>query len=149
MNSLKTVLVLLALPLLLTLFEQSRACSPGKVTNMTQDNSSIPPGLWGGEHIRLQVTDKGAEVAYDCAHGTIDAPIALNSKGSFDIRGGFVPERSGPIRREQQSNNRPARYVGEVDGDTMTLTVTLTDSSEKVGPFTLTRGSRGRLFKCR
>ncbi|HEY0321746.1 MAG TPA: hypothetical protein VGC66_12365 [Pyrinomonadaceae bacterium] len=116
---------------------------------MTRDNSSIPAGVWGGEHIRLQVTDKGAEAEYDCAHGTIDAPIVLNREGRFDVAGGFVPERSGPIRRGQGSNNRPARYVGKVDGDTMTLTVTLTDSSEKVGPFTLTRGSDGRLFKCR
>ncbi|MBD0370067.1 MAG: hypothetical protein ICV60_04480 [Pyrinomonadaceae bacterium] len=112
---------------------------------MTEDNSSIPAGIWGGEHIRLQITDKGAKVEFDCAHGTIDAPVVLNSKGRFDVGGGFVPERS----RREEANNRPARYAGEVDDDTMTLTVTLTDSSEKVGPFTLNRGSQGRLFKCR
>ena len=31
----------------------------------------------------------------------------------------------------------------------MTLAVTLTDSSESIGTFTLTQGNEGQIFKCR
>jgi len=36
-----------------------------------------------------------------------------------------------------------------VKGDTLTLNVTVGDSKESVGTYTLTRGSEGRLMKCR
>jgi hypothetical protein len=42
----------------------------------------------------------------------------------------------------------PALYTGTVTGKTMTFTVTLTDTGEKLGPFVLTFGVASRLFKC-
>lgn len=109
----------------------------------------LEKGGWGGEHIRLEVTDSGAEVEHDCAHGTIARPIVLDGDGRFDVKADFVVERGGPVRRDQPPTVRPARYAGRVEGDTMTLAVTLTDTGEDAGTFTLTRGSSGRLMKCR
>jgi hypothetical protein len=43
---------------------------------------------------------------------------------------------------------RPARYEGSVKGDTMTMTVTLTDTKEKVGTYELIRGGSAHVVKC-
>lgn len=108
----------------------------------------VTPGGWGGAHIRLAVTEGGATVEYDCAHGSIDERLTLDSEGRFDARGTFVRE-GGSIRVGINRVTRPARYVGRLEGRQLTLTVTLTDTSQTIGAYTLTRGSEGRLRKCR
>src|SRR3979411_2412047 len=47
----------------------------------------LPVGLWGGEHISMEVTGQGATVEYDCAHATIGQRIALDRRGRFDVPG--------------------------------------------------------------
>jgi hypothetical protein len=93
------------------------------------------------------VSDSGARVEYDCAHGTIDGPITLDAQGRFEARGAHVRERGGPVREDEAERGVPARYRGTVAADTMTLTVTL-DSGEDVGSFTLTRDRAPRIRKC-
>lgn len=115
----------------------------------SEDRAKLAKGVWGGEHIRLEVTDEGAQVEYDCAHSTITERIAPDRDGKFDVKADFVPESGGPVRRDQPPPTRPARYVGRVSGDTMTLAVTLTDTGEHAGDYVLTRGSSGRVMKCR
>jgi len=66
----------------------------------------VPPGSWGGDHIGLEVSDTGARVEYDCAHGTIDGVLTLDAQGRFDARGAYVRERGGPVREDDR---RPAR----------------------------------------
>jgi hypothetical protein len=105
--------------------------------------------VWGGEHIRLQVTGQGAEIEYDCAQGTMAQPPIAGAGGRFDVKGTHRAEHAGPIRRDEESNGRPARYTGKIAGDTMTLTVMLTDKQETIGTFTLKRGNEGNVFKCR
>jgi hypothetical protein len=99
-----------------------------------EDARAVATGAWGGEHILLEVSEKGAEAEFDCAGGQITQPITLDKHG-------------GPVRRDVDAPAAPARYSGHVDGHTMSLTVTL--GKEKVGFFTLTRGSRPILKKCR
>jgi hypothetical protein len=110
------------------------------------DASAVATGAWGGEHIVLKVSEKGAEVEFDCAHGQVTQPITLDKHGDFDVAGTFTPEHGGPVRRDENSTSASARYSGHVDGDTMSLTVSL--GKEKVGTYTLIRGSRPRLTKC-
>jgi hypothetical protein len=109
----------------------------------------VSPGVWGGAHIRIDVEEKGATVHYDCAHGSIDEQLALDSEGRFDARGTFVHEGGGSIRINIKRVPQPARYEGQVSGQQLSLTVTLTETSQTVGTYTLTRGSEGRLRKCR
>ncbi len=109
----------------------------------------VAPGLWGGPHIRLEVKKDSAAIEYDCAHGTIDHPLVLDRRGRFNVTGTHVREHGGPIRRDETPNELPARYTGWTDGKQMKLTVRLSDTNEVIGTFTLTRGSEGRLFKCR
>ena len=108
---------------------------------------AVAAGTWGGEHIILEVTDKGADVEFDCAHGQITQPMALDSHGHFDVAGTFSPEHGGPVRRDEETTAAPARYSGHVTGDTMELTIVR--GEEKIGAYTLTRGSHPMLTKCR
>jgi hypothetical protein len=107
----------------------------------------VPAGTWGGEHITLAVSETGAQAEFDCAHGKITQPMALDKRGDFDVAGNFTPEHGGPVRRDETAASYPAHYSGHVEGDTMTLTIVL--EKEKLGPFTLTHGSRPLLRKCR
>lgn len=105
-------------------------------------------GPWGGEHIALVVTDAGAAVEYDCAHGTIDGPVRAAAAGRFAASGTHVREHGGPIREGEAPDTHPADYTGQVRGDRMTLTVRETDTGVAVGTFTLRRGADARVFKC-
>jgi len=114
-----------------------------------QGRGGVHQGVWGGPHIRLEVTDQGAEVEFDCAHGTIPGPLKLDHAGRFRSEGTYVQEHGGPVRDDETGARRPARYSGTVDGKTMRLTVTFTDASEDFGTFELLQGSEGELVKCR
>ena len=52
------------------------------------------------------------------------------------------------MRREDKPDSHPARYTGQVEGQTMKLTVTLTDTGDTFDPYTLTQGDSGRIMKC-
>ena len=105
-------------------------------------------GPWGGEHIALVVTDTGSTVEFDCASGTITEPLALGPIGKFDATGTFTPGHGGPILQGETPDSHPARYTGQVKGNTMTLTIVETDSGTNLGTFTLQRGVAARVFKC-
>lgn len=105
-------------------------------------------GEWGGNHISLQVNSGETTITYDCAHGTIDQPLILDRRGRFSAKGTHAREHGGPIRMGEEANARPARYTGWVSGEQMTLKVTLTDTNEVQGTYTLIRGRRARIFRC-
>ena len=105
-------------------------------------------GPWGGEHIGLVVAESGAAVEYDCAHGTIDAPLSVASDGRFTASGTHVREHGGPIREGEVPDVHPAAYTGQVRGDRMTITVRETDTGTTIGTFTLKRGANARVLKC-
>lgn len=107
----------------------------------------VSTGSWGGEHALLTIDAGSAAIEFDCAHGSLPAPISLTN-GRFDSSGDYVQEHGGPIREGEQVVHRPARYQGTVDGTTMTLTVTVSDTGDRIGSYTLTRGAAGRVFKC-
>jgi hypothetical protein len=105
----------------------------------------LGPGPWGGEKVIVEVAADGAEVEFECAHGRIAKRIELDGHGDFDLPGTFAPESHGPTRDEDKAAG--ARYRGHVEGETMTLTVSRGDA--RIGPYTLTRGERPALKKCR
>jgi len=59
-----------------------------------------------------------------------------------------VQEHGGPIRQDESPDRHPARYQGQTSGDSLQLTVTLTDLPQDIGTFTLTRGATARVVKC-
>ena len=139
MENSNRLLVVVSLVLLIT---SSAAARPHKMQRLHQ-------GSWGGPHIRIEVGASSATVDYDCANGTIDGPLMMDSKGRFTWRGTHNREHGGPIRVDEKSSGQPAIYTGSVKGTTMTLTVKLAGSDEVLGTFTLQRGGPGRIFKCK
>jgi len=129
-----------ATPLLLLFLGASATCK-GSLTG------PVAAGEWGGEHIGLVVATNGATVEYDCASGTIDEPLVA-SNGMFSAAGTHTRGHGGPIRQDEIPDKHPARYEGHIGGETMILDVTLTDSGEKLGRYTLVRGRSARVFKC-
>ncbi|HEX7615626.1 MAG TPA: hypothetical protein VF554_10140 [Thermoanaerobaculia bacterium] len=107
----------------------------------------VSAGIWGGQGIGMEVTGKGATLEYDCAHGTVDEVMLLDSAGHFEVRGTHVREHPGPVH-EGETNGRPALYSGKVNGDTLTLTVRLAGTDETVGTFTLVLGKPARIRRC-
>jgi hypothetical protein len=107
----------------------------------------VAAGTWGGQGIAMEVTEKGATLDYDCAHGTVDEAMTLDGSGRLEARGVHAREHGGPVR-EGESKGQPAVYSGRVDGDTLTLTVKLAGSDEVIGTYTLVRGKQGRIRKC-
>ena len=112
-----------------------------------EQTESVPTGIWGSGQISMEVSQSGASIEYSCAHGSIDQPIKLDSRGRFHVQGMHVKEHPGPVR-EEESGGEPATYTGHIDGTTMTLTVTITATQQEIGTFTLTHGKRSRIFKC-
>jgi hypothetical protein len=150
MSKISLILTLAALPLLFLMEGQSGSCRSNKVSNrQTEMADKVGAGVWGGEHIRLQVTESGSSIEYDCAHGMMEQPLVLDAQGRFEVKGKHVRERGGPVRRDDKPDSHPARYTGSVEGKTMTLTVTLTDAPDATDTYTLIQGDQGRLFKCR
>src|SRR5262245_65049371 len=109
----------------------------------------VPVGLWGGEHISLEVTERGASVEYDCAHGTIDEKIVIDRRGRFNVPGTHVEEHGGPVRQNERLNRYPVRFTGRISGKKMQLTITRSDTKKIIGSFTLVHGQEPSLVKCR
>src|SRR5260221_11270387 len=148
----KMMLVLLALPMLLTLpikdCAHSNKNTNGRVGQPNQKGENVQKGTWAGEHIHLEVTEQGGQVEYDCAHGTIAQKIVLDAQGHFKVAGTHVRERGGPVRQGEE-NGKPAQFSGQVTGNKMTLTVIETASGESVGEFVLIYSQTPRLKKCK
>src|SRR5260370_252760 len=138
--------------LMFTMLGDRSACGTrGGAVNKTpvERNDKLATGIWGGDHIRAEVTDRGAEIEFDCAHGAIEETIALNSKGGFDVPGKYAPEHGGPVRNDEASKGISVRYAGSLRDSEISLTIINTDTKETIGHFTLTRGNDGRVMKCR
>jgi hypothetical protein len=149
----KINILALALPLIITFLAND--CTHQKRNVMGQSSGangkmeSAQTGTWGGEHIRLEVTAQGGQVEYDCGHGTINQKIVPDKHGRFKARGTHVREHGGPVRKDETADTHPAQFSGQITGQTMTLTVTESDTKEMVGTFSLAYGQQPRLMKCR
>jgi hypothetical protein len=109
----------------------------------------LQAGTWGGEHISLEVTENGARVEYDCAHGTIGRRIIPDRQGRFDLPGTYVEESGGPARERDQPKSYAVRYTGRVSGERMSFTLRRGDTQKVIGTYKLVRGQEPTLFKCR
>jgi hypothetical protein len=134
--------------------------SPIASNSVKKKTTALPQGIWGGPHVILTVSESGATLEFDCAHGAIDQEIVLDANDRFEVRGTYEGEASAAtdisISKEDSSGvskaatatGHPARYTGEVNGRIMTLTATLSDTATSLGPFTLKSGATPRLKKC-
>jgi hypothetical protein len=109
---------------------------------------AVPIGTWGDDHAGLMVGEVAASAEFDCAHGQINGAMTLDAMSRFDVSGTYTQE-GGPVANPPPpADVHPARYTGSTDGHTLILNVTLTDTGEALGPYTLTFGNPPRLVKC-
>lgn len=151
MNHLKMILA--ALPLLMAMSSQSESCGSGKPQTVSPGNASqredrMKKGTWGGNHVSMEVTEEGARIDFDCAHGTISEPLKIDGQGKFSAKGLHFRERGGPIREGSEEKGEPVVYSGTTDGKVTTLTVTDSETEKVIGTFTLSHGKVGRVMKC-
>lgn len=162
-RSLKLTLALAALQLFAALPATARAAADGsrhaaRRPTTTQGGTrhahgrapdALTPGVWGGEHIRFEVTEGGANIEYDCAHETVEGKIVVDSRGRFNVSGLHYEEHGGPVRRGEEASGYRVRLSGRVGGSLMRLTVTRADTRQVVGTFDLARDRDPLLVKCR
>ena len=96
----------------------------------------------------MHVTSAGARLEYDCAEGVIEEPLRPDAEGRFTATGLHTPGHGGPIRAGEILPAFRARYDGHVEGEQMSLLVTVTDTGVKLGSFELRRGRSGLLVRC-
>jgi hypothetical protein len=159
----------LLIPCLFLGLTQNQSCGKGKTVSSTKhpsveatsgaatkepqshpnefSSSVLPPDVWGGLHVNLEVSISGASLDFDCAQGTISQAISLDAAGNFEVAGSYTASKPGPTRQGDQSQAN-VRYSGKVSHDTMTLAVRRTKSNEDLGNFTLIRGKQGKVTKC-
>ena len=149
-----------ALPLFMAMSLQNESCSGKQQTVNTKSQSvntntvavqteaRMTKGNWGGNHVSMEVTDEGAQLDYDCAHGTISEPLKTDSQGRFSAKGFHFRERGGPQREGDEVKGEPVVYSGTTDGKTATFTITNSATDEVLGTFTLTLGKVARITKC-
>jgi len=144
-----------AVAFLFAFISPAAICRQGQRHNDTQNHSATSPemiqiqkGTWGGQHIGIEITDTGATIEFDCAHGSIEQRIEADSDGVLDLPGIYVKESPGPVREGAREDAHAARYAGRVEGKAMTITIKLTDTGETVGTFKLTQGALPRVAKC-
>jgi len=126
----------------------SNQSQTGSATPSNQNSRALENGVWGGQGVSLEIKDNGAEIDYDCAHGTITGKIVPNRAGEFSVKGFHVREHGGAVREDDNRAGQPVTYEGSIAGETMTLKVTVDENKETIGTFTLTRGKSGRVRKC-
>jgi hypothetical protein len=112
-------------------------------------NNHITPGVWGGDHVHLDVNSNSAKIEFDCAHGTIEGPFTVEANGEFSWKGTFARERGGPVTSNDADSGQPAVYSGSVKEQTMRLVVRLETDKKPLDTFVLTQGKDGRIRKCR
>ncbi len=119
-----------------------------KQKNMTTKLIAVPPGIWRADHIILNVAANGVTIEYDCADGQIDKSLMIDVSGNFTADGFHVARQAGPVNIDDKQIRQPARYVGKISGDTMTLSVTLLETKQAIGKYTLQRGKLPEMNRC-
>lgn len=117
-------------------------------------SSSLPAdhlvelGTWGGDSAGLIVSDTAMHLHIGCTYGDVSGRILVDDAGRFDVGGSYVL-RAYPIMVWPPM---PARFVGRLDGDALTVTVTVSDTVEHQtvvhGPVEVGLGVDPRLGPC-
>jgi hypothetical protein len=148
------ITLLCAVPLLMAISVQRDSCTAAKQPTSNPKNAAIQEegrmnkGTWGGNQISMEVTEEGARIEFDCAHGIVTEPIRVDRHGKFRALGTHFRESGGPQRVDSEEKGVAVVYSGTTDGKTATFTITNSATDEVIGSFSLTRGKRIRLHKC-
>lgn len=110
---------------------------------------TVPNGVWGGEHIRMDVSDSGADIEFDCARGTISQRLVLDAQGRFKLQGTYKAETPAPAAADGGSSGSgvTATYTGVLSGSSLRIEVFI-EGQDTPRTFDLVQGDQGHLAKC-
>lgn len=119
---------------------QSAAPAPSK---------AVPNGVWGGDHIRMEVSDSGADIEFDCARGMISQRLEVDDKGHFKVQGIYVAQTPAPAAADGgfSAPGVKATYVGMLSGSGLRLEIYI-EGQDTPRTFDLVEGDQGHLAKC-
>jgi hypothetical protein len=126
---------ILALPSFLALL----ACSAATSTPITD-----VVGTWGGDNAGMIVAGNDVHVHIGCTLGNAVGPIHPDENGRFEASGTYNVD-AYPVDR---GITHPATFSGRIIGQTMTLTVSLTDTGQVLGPVALVYGKEPKMGPC-
>ncbi|MFN8355603.1 MAG: hypothetical protein U0Y10_14195 [Spirosomataceae bacterium] len=115
--------------------------------NNAIDSSTLQQGIWGGDHIRMEVATDRVSFEWDCAWGEITNPITV-SNNQFSADGTYTRGLGGAIPVGVQPKVEPATYTGVLKGNTLEIQVVVKSTTQNVGTFQLEYGKESRLVKC-
>ena len=105
---------------------------------------AIVRGTFGGNNAGLMADDTSAHLHIGCTYGNVHEPIVLDLNSRFDVTG----EQNITAHPVDLGVLHPARFTGSIDGRTMTVTVTLTDTAVTLGPVELTFEKEPNMGPC-
>lgn len=108
---------------------------------------ALLPGVWGGQHIRFEVTGDGARIDLDCAHASVEGKVYVDGSGRFSAAATYQREHGGPVREEEEARGERVTLTGRVGGSLMSLTITR--GKTRLGTYALTRDREAHVVKCR
>jgi hypothetical protein len=115
------------------------ACSAATSARITEVS-----GTWGGDNAGMIVTNTDVHVHIGCTLGDAVGPIHPDADGRFEATGTYNVD-AYPVDR---GITHPATFSGQVIGQTMTLTVSLSDTARVLGPVTLIYGKEPKMGPC-
>jgi hypothetical protein len=123
----------------------SRSAQPGPAA----PTKAVPNGVWGGEHIRMEVNDGGADIEFDCAKGSISQRLEVDGKGRFKVQGIYMAETPAPAAVDGgiAASGVKATYSGTLSGSSLRLEVFI-EGQDMPRTFDLVQGDQGHLAKC-
>jgi hypothetical protein len=101
-------------------------------------------GTWGGDNAGLIVSNTDVHVHIGCTLGDALGPINPDANGHFEATGTYNVD-AYPVDR---GITHPATFTGQIIDQTMTLTVSLTDTARVLGPVTLVYGREPQMGQC-
>ena len=123
------------------------ACSSSGIA-LPPFDGKLALGTWGGDNAGMLVSDMEMNLTVGCTYGDVSGRITVAVDGSFDVAGSYMlrayPVAFGPTV--------PARFRGQLDGATATVTVTVDDTVQHKtvveGPVTVKYGDQPRIGPC-
>jgi hypothetical protein len=123
------------------------ACS-AVTTDLPPSDGKIALGTWGGDTAGMIVADTSLHLHIGCTFGDVSGRVSLDASGRFDVTGSYMlrafPIAIGP--------SVPARFVGRLDGSTLTVTATVNDTVQKqtvvLGPVSVTYLKEPKMRVC-
>jgi hypothetical protein len=130
-----------------TTFALVVSCSTSGLTQGVSDGV-LALGTWGGDSAGLIVSDTATHLHIACTYGDVSGRIPVAANGQFDVQGSYML-RAYPIA---VGPSVPARFVGHLDGATLTVTVIVDDTVQHQtvtrGPVVVRLGDAPRLGPC-